>query len=81
VKLPALLINKGQQAENRCNAQNVAAAPSRVVLQTIPTNAVCVNVAGHVPVFKNRTGGWDRLLNWVAHPLAFGISKGAVFDS
>src|SRR5882762_3676812 len=25
-------------------------------------------------------GGWGGLLNWVAHPLAFGISKGAVFD-
>jgi hypothetical protein len=26
------------------------------------------------------TGGWDRPLNWVAHPLAFGIAKGAVFE-
>ncbi len=30
-------------------------------------------------------GGWPRLNSenrlWVAHPLAFGISKGAVFDS
>src|SRR5438445_8458587 len=26
-------------------------------------------------------GGWDRLLNWVAHPLAVGIPKGAVFPS
>jgi hypothetical protein len=26
-------------------------------------------------------GGQDRLLNWVAHALAFGISKGAVFES
>jgi hypothetical protein len=24
--------------------------------------------------------GWARLLNWVAHPLGFGFSKGAVFD-
>ena len=25
-------------------------------------------------------GGWDRLLNWVAHPLRFQFSKGAAFD-
>src|SRR6266403_3501122 len=23
----------------------------------------------------NPLGGWDRLLNWVAHPFGFGISK------
>ncbi len=26
-------------------------------------------------------GGWDRLLNWVPHPLGFRFSKGAGFDS
>jgi hypothetical protein len=26
------------------------------------------------------SGGWDRLLNWVPHPLGFGSSKGAAVD-
>jgi hypothetical protein len=25
-------------------------------------------------------GGWDRLLNWVAHTLGFGFSKRAAFN-
>jgi len=31
------------------------------------------------PRMMRLPGGWDRLLNWLAHPLAFGFSKVAVF--
>jgi hypothetical protein len=33
-----------------------------------------------INAFKPVGGGWARPLNWVAHPLGFGFSKGAVFD-